>query len=81
MESHPLARLTLLIDPDDELKTRRYHAMAEKMVRIMCPNLTCRKVLAVPDVARGKTVRCKGCSTNIRVPQAKSVQPTDNAGS
>ncbi|MGH7243742.1 MAG: hypothetical protein ACREJD_10030 [Phycisphaerales bacterium] len=42
--------------------------MAGDTVRIMCPNLTCRKVLAVPGNARGKTVRCKNCGTNIRVP-------------
>lgn len=43
----------------------------QKMVRIMCPNLTCRKVLSIPDVARGKTVRCKSCGTNIRIPATK----------
>ncbi len=37
-------------------------------LRVMCPNLTCRKILAVPSSARGKTVRCRGCSTNIRIP-------------
>ncbi|GDX99228.1 hypothetical protein LBMAG48_16320 [Phycisphaerae bacterium] len=37
-------------------------------VRMMCPNLVCRKVLAVPESVRGKTVRCKACGTNIRVP-------------
>jgi hypothetical protein len=37
-------------------------------VRIMCPNLTCRRILAVPTSARGKTVRCKNCTMNIRVP-------------
>ena len=36
----------------------------------MCPNLTCRKVLAVPTSARGKTVRCRTCSTSIRIPQS-----------
>ncbi len=41
----------------------------QKMVRIMCPNLTCRKVLSIPEIARGRTVRCKTCGTNIRVPQ------------
>lgn len=46
--------------------------MSDESVRIMCPNLTCRKVLAVPASARGKTVRCRNCSTNIRIP--------DNAG-
>lgn len=43
----------------------------QKMVRIMCPNLTCRKVLSIPDVARGKTVRCKTCGTNIKIPTHK----------
>jgi RNase P subunit RPR2 len=42
--------------------------MPEETVRIMCPNLACRKVLAVPLSARGKTVRCKNCGTNIRIP-------------
>lgn len=45
--------------------------MSDQMLRMMCPNLTCRKVLSVPEMARGKTVRCKQCGTNIRVPQAK----------
>jgi DNA-directed RNA polymerase subunit RPC12/RpoP len=43
--------------------------MSDTPVRIRCPNLTCRKVLAVPQIARGKTVRCRSCGTNIRVPQ------------
>ncbi len=42
--------------------------MAETTLRIMCPNLTCRRILAVPSSARGKTVRCRGCQTNIRIP-------------
>ena len=53
----------------------------QSMVRIMCPNLTCRKVLSIPAVARGKTVRCKSCGTNIRIPSNKP-QPgskTDSA--
>jgi hypothetical protein len=41
-------------------------------IRIMCPNLTCRKVLAVPTACRGKTVRCRSCTTNIRVPAANA---------
>ncbi len=43
----------------------------QNMVRIMCPNLTCRKVLAIPEVARGRTVRCKSCGTTIRIPSNK----------
>lgn len=37
-------------------------------LRIMCPNLACRKILAVPASARGKTVKCRACSTSIRIP-------------
>jgi len=44
--------------------------MTGQTLRIMCPNLTCRKVLAVPVTARGKTVRCRSCSTAIRIPPA-----------
>ncbi len=59
--------------------------MANDHLRIMCPNLACRKVLAVPQTARGKTVRCRGCSTSIRIPAAapqanKGTGPTDNKG-
>jgi hypothetical protein len=48
--------------------------MAEPNVRIMCPNLACRKVLAVPQSCRGKTVRCRTCGTNIRIPPPKPEQ-------
>lgn len=41
---------------------------ADEAIHIMCPNLVCRKVLAVPQAARGKTVRCKHCRTAIRIP-------------
>jgi len=34
----------------------------------MCPNLTCRRILAVPNSSRGKNVRCKSCGATIRVP-------------
>lgn len=60
--------------------------MASDAVRIMCPNLTCRKVLAVPASARGKTVRCKSCGTSIKVPgvrtetdASKTNKPTGNS--
>jgi hypothetical protein len=42
--------------------------MSSDIVRIKCPNLSCQKILAVPESARGKTVRCRNCATNIRVP-------------
>lgn len=37
-------------------------------IRIMCPSLTCRRILAVPVSSRGKNVRCKNCGATIRVP-------------
>ncbi|MBL8964171.1 MAG: hypothetical protein JNK70_08880 [Phycisphaerae bacterium] len=45
--------------------------MTPDTVKIMCPKLTCRKVLSVPGTARGRTVRCRMCGTAIRVPAAK----------
>lgn len=49
--------------------------MAGEQIRIMCPSLTCRRVLAVPSSSRGKNVRCKGCGATIRVPEKPAVQP------
>lgn len=46
--------------------------MGENNVRIMCPNLTCRRVLIVPANSRGKTVRCRNCSITIRVPDKRA---------
>ena len=43
----------------------------EDVVRIMCPNLGCQRVLAVPSAARGKVVRCRGCGSNIRIPAVR----------
>ena len=40
-------------------------------VQLICPNLRCRKFLAVPEDVRGKLVRCQHCQTMFRVPQSK----------
>jgi len=40
----------------------------DDIIRIMCPNLGCQRILAVPPRAQGRVVRCRGCGTNIRVP-------------
>ncbi|GJM19171.1 MAG: hypothetical protein DHS20C14_13840 [Phycisphaeraceae bacterium] len=45
--------------------------MPDPSIRIMCPALVCRKVLAVPESARGKNVRCRNCGTVIRIPDKK----------
>lgn len=39
--------------------------------QVMCPNLRCRRILSVPDDARGKVVRCQGCQTLLKVPDPK----------
>ena len=45
--------------------------MANTSIRLMCPNLRCRTLLAVPVTARGKSVRCRLCGTKIKVPTNK----------
>lgn len=40
-------------------------------VSIMCPNLRCRKILLVPNSARGGRMRCSYCGTLFLVPYAK----------
>ncbi|MDX2145902.1 MAG: hypothetical protein SFZ23_00130 [Planctomycetota bacterium] len=56
--------------------------MKQDSVRIMCPNLTCRKILSVPTSARGKTVRCRTCATVIKVPApgTRDAAATDSSG-
>ena len=50
--------------------------MPDAMVRVMCPNLRCRSVLAVPSEARGRMVRCKSCGMNVLVPKKQEAQPS-----
>lgn len=45
------------------------------VVRLICPNLKCRKILSVPETARGKKVRCRGCGMRVQIPE-KEVTPT-----
>jgi LSD1 subclass zinc finger protein len=44
--------------------------------QLMCPNIKCKKVLSVPDEARGKVVRCSHCQTAFRVPTPKPLADT-----
>jgi RNase P subunit RPR2 len=48
--------------------------MAENMIRLICPSLQCRRILAVPPTVRGKTIRCSACGTTIRVPEGKTAK-------
>jgi hypothetical protein len=48
------------------------------VIRIMCPNLACQRILAVPAHARGKLVRCRSCQITIRIPdKLKAPEPTE----
>ena len=51
--------------------------MPHETIRVMCPNLACQRILAVPSHARGKLVRCRACGMTIRIPPAK---PTEVQG-
>lgn len=53
----------------------------EQLVRIMCPSLTCRRILAVPVSSRGKNVRCKNCGAMIKVPDKMIEKPAPAADS
>jgi len=44
--------------------------MTHTILRLICPNLRCRRILAVPPTARGKVVRCGRCGTSVAVPTA-----------
>ena len=46
-------------------------------VQLICPNLRCRKFLAVPEDVRGKLVKCQHCQMLLRVPDAqkKTAEP------
>ena len=41
-------------------------------VRLICPNLRCRKFLAVPEEVRTKLVKCQHCHQTFRVPEAQA---------
>ena len=49
-------------------------------VQMLCPNLKCRKILSVPEDARGKLVKCQYCQTMLRVPPAKPDHSIVGAG-
>lgn len=52
--------------------------MSDETLRIMCPKLTCRRMLSVPESARGRVVRCRNCGTNIRVPERSDSHTNHN---
>lgn len=55
--------------------------MSGQTIRLVCPNLKCRRILVVPANTRGKTIRCSACGTAIRVPDQRPAAPADAAES
>ena len=58
--------------------------MSGNVVRLICPNLKCRKILSVPESARGKKVRCRGCGMRVQIPDKQATpaavpQPDENS--
>lgn len=53
--------------------------MSANVVRLICPNLKCRKILSVPGTARGKKVRCRGCGMRVQIPVKKEAAPVTPA--
>jgi len=49
--------------------------MSDRVIRLMCPNLKCKRVLAVPERARGKNVKCMGCGAFVKVPASAAPTP------
>jgi LSD1 subclass zinc finger protein len=41
-------------------------------ITVLCPKLSCRAILRVPDTSRGQRVRCSSCQTAFLVPQKKT---------
>ncbi len=50
-------------------------------IRIMCPNVVCRKIMTVPSSARGKVVQCPQCRKRIRIPDRSTVVNNDGMNS
>ena len=48
---------------------------------VICPSLRCRKILTLPDEARGALVTCRYCSMQFRVPQYRAARGHQNTPS
>lgn len=44
-------------------------------ITLLCPRLTCRAVLCVPDNVRGKHVKCGECGVTLLVPSTRPPEP------
>jgi hypothetical protein len=62
------------------LQCGRIAVTSLSVIRIMCPNVSCKRILAVPAHARGKLVRCRSCGATIRIPDKKDKKEGAPAG-
>jgi len=45
---------------------------SDDRLMLICPNLSCRRTLNVPPLARGRVMRCAYCGAPFRVPLSRA---------
>lgn len=50
-------------------------------ITIICPKLTCRAILRVPENVRGKRVRCSECGVAFLVPETSAMAASASGAS
>ena len=53
---------------------------ADMSITVLCPNLSCKTVLHVPEKMRGQMIRCGKCGTYLMVPPARPGAPAKGGG-
>jgi len=48
-------------------------------ITIICPKLTCRAILRVPENVRGKRVRCSECGLAFLIPETSATSAPSSA--
>jgi hypothetical protein len=49
-------------------------------ITVLCPNLSCKTVLHVPEKMRGQMIRCGKCGTYLMVPRARADDQATGSG-
>ena len=53
---------------------------ANMSITVLCPNLSCKTVLHVPEKMRGQMIRCGKCGTYLMVPQERTGASATGSG-
>jgi hypothetical protein len=54
------------------VKARESRTDKKRMtVHVICPSLSCRKILILPEDVRGTSVTCRYCQMQFRVPDLR----------